>query len=361
MAKRIPVIALVALMALVSYYSMATRRGNGDIFAYIGEIMRMDRACTTDEDFAAFHRDVRLAAKPYCTAEQWQDLTAANPGRVASSSPDTGPKLLQKYWGRRKRGPRVIYRWLCYALWRCGIPLGMVCYVVSGICAGFCLWPIHVIVGGGWRGVATAAVCAVGWRLDMVGHTASPDSMAALVALLVLAYYRRPWCAVLIPISVLVRPDMVIFAGLAVWLIPIPWQWKLATLAVTASLYVGLGHYYNCPPWSEWFYRDIVAPMFQLPKVPVDRATPGVPFDVYALVMKHRYVLLYRSMWSHMFGIVAALAFLRVTRTSWPLLVLPVAYYLLHFAAFPFSFHRFFFWCYVSVTLCLITDRPASS
>jgi len=356
-----PVILLVIIMALVAYHSMATREGNGDIFAYIVEIMRVERTPLTDEDFTAFHRDVHEAAKPYCTNEQWQDLTATTPGRIASSSPEAGPKLLRKVWPTRKRAPRIIYRYMCYGLWKLGVPLGMVCYVVSGVCAGLCLWPIFVIVGGSWLGVAAAAICAVGWRIDMVGNTASPDSMAALVALLVLAYYRRPWCAVLIPIAVLARPDMIIFAGLAIWIVAIPWKWKLGTLSVTVALYMGLGHLYNCPPWSEWFWRDIVAPMLKLQRTPIDQPTPVLTYEIYSLIMSHRYVLLYRGLWSHMFWVVTALAALRVNRRSWPLLVMPVAYYLIHFAAFPFSFHRFFIWCYVSVTLCLITDRPASS
>ena len=349
-------IALVALMATVAWYSIHTRRANGDVLAYTCEIMRVERNPQTEPEFQDFHRDLYAEVHRYCTEAQWRDLTESSLRRRRGSSPQTGPPLLQQRWHKRKVAPRLAYRYTCYVLWKLGVPLGLVCYVVSGICAGLCLWPVYVIVDGKWPGVALAAICALGWRLDLIGCTASPDSMAAMAALLVLAYYRRPWCAVLIPATVLIRPDMVIFAGIAVWVLAIPGWWKLATVAVTMTLYVTVAGLYHCPPWSEWFYRDVVTPFFGLTAIPFDQSTPGVRFETYAAIMLHRYPLLYRGLFPHMFWVIAALACFRVTRQSWPLLVLPVAYYLIHFAAFPFAFHRFFAWCYVAVTLCL--TRP---
>jgi len=46
--KRLPAILLVITMVLVACHSMATREGNGDIFAYIVEIVSVTLCLITD-------------------------------------------------------------------------------------------------------------------------------------------------------------------------------------------------------------------------------------------------------------------------------------------------------------------------
>ena len=344
-------ISVVLLGITLGWYCAETPYINADIVAYTMSVFGIE-----NQDPNYLHREGYAEVRKVATDEQWNYIVAANDKRKISASAEYGPKLVGEW--RSKFMPRLAYIMPAYVLWKCGMNAALATCFVSAVCMGFCVWPMWILAGKGWRGLLGVAAIIFFWNMAYVGQKSTPGSMACLLCLwsLVLALRRSKWLLVLVVLAPLVRPDLIIFSGLILWWAGGKPEWKVAAGMLALLIAFGVSHLFGTPPWSASYYNYACVPALGLPFAFMQRDAPAVTWDMYWLALYARSPLLWMVHHTIMYWLITILALLIAKRDRLLLLGVPMAYFIIHFMVFPFIVPRFFIWVYISGALVLLRE-----
>jgi len=348
-------VALGLITSVVVWLGLSGLRGNGDMVAYLAEVLYIDQPSPRIEDFAEIHATIWAACRDVLTDRQYRELSEGTKARAIRSWPETGPKLLWEDYYQRHFAGRIAYNYANWLAWKAGVPLGLAPYTTSAVCAGLCLLPIAVLAGGGWWGIAVAVVCCLAWRPDLViGNTASPDAMASLLALCAVAWRDRWWSMVFLFLAPLARPDMTLFSVSMAWFLRVPVPVRIITSLWSAGIYVAVQRVFPAPTWTEWFWTAML-PSFGMAAPRGE--LPAIDWIWYGELLWRRLPVLWHdgSLRMAMGLAVAALVLHRPHRLL--LLGLPLVYIVGHFVLYPVAFERFFPWCYILVTCAVLGTK----
>lgn len=348
---------LILMAAGLAGLGVTGRRGNGDMVNYIAEVLYLGRPTPRMEEFPVIHAQIWQACRDVLTEAQYRELAEGTRGRQVRSHPQTGPTVLWNDYYQRHFANRVLYNYANRALWQCGVPLGMAPYVTSAVCAGLCVIPVYVLIGGGWWGIAGTLLCCVAWRAELIlANTATPDAMAALLALSAVAWRRHWWSMGFLVLAPVARPDMVLFSVTMAWFIRVPVPVRIITCLWSAGVYLAVQRVCPSPTWTEWLWTAMMPTLGV--RLPEDlQELPAVDWTAYGRFLWHRLPVLWYDGSFRVALALASAAILLRRRDKLLLLGLPAAYVAGHFILYPVAFERFFLWCYLLVSCAVL--RPS--
>lgn len=349
-------LALGLIGLSLTSYCLITPIINGDIIAYSVLVLSLENT-----NPVYLHQTAYESTKEIASNSQWKDIIAGSEKRKISYSVQWGPRLVAEW--RCKFLPRIAYRLACYLPYRVGVNVAYSTIIISALCIGLSVWPIWRLCGSSMFALLCVVVSIWVWRMDIVGRTSSPDSMACLVALwaLCLAVEQRPIpLAILCIVMPLVRPDMILLSILLAVILPASWHYKVSTAILSAIVYYSLGAFSHSPGWSVWFYRDLVVPTFRLPYCWWIRDAKPVTWDMYSTVIRVRWPLIFLGQYARQAWAVGLFASIG-GKKKFMLVIIPSIYFALHFLLFPFVFLRFFVWVYIALGVSVCRNILPSS
>lgn len=348
-------VALGLIASAVVWLGLSGLRGNGDMVNYIAEVLYIDEPSPRIEDFAGIHAQVWQACRDVLTDRQYIELSEGTKARAIRSWSETGPGLLWEDYYRRPFAGRVAYNYVNWLAWKAGVPLGLAPYATSAVCAGLCILPISILAGGGWWGMAVSLVCCLAWRPDLIlANTATPDAMAAILALSAVAWRDRWWSIAFLFLAPLARPDMILFSVPMAWFLRVPIPVRIVACLWSVGIYVAIQRLCPTPTWTEWFWTAML-PSFGI--VTPEGELPAVDWVRYGELLWHRLPVLWHDVSCRMAMGLAFAALVLPRPHKLLLLGLPAVYIAGHFVLYPVAFERFFVWCHVLVTCSVLGRR----
>ena len=228
---------------------------NWDMIGYVASAVRFEVA-----DPSEVQRRVYGELKASVPADVYGRLTGGHERQLRATDPESFRQHLPFYQ------IRVLYGAAIYATAKCGVNPFFASHLVSAVCACLAVWVVAFLFRPAEHPeyqVFVPFVCLM-FGLSSLARYSTPDAMGLLVvsACYLLLLRRNALLLVLLPLSILVRTDLVILAFLFYVYLFAQKRFDRRALAASAlatlALYVGVNRLYGNPGWETVFYYTLV-------------------------------------------------------------------------------------------------------
>lgn len=209
MRTRLLIACYVAFSALMLYLASTRPIYNWDMIGYAAVVESMDT-----DDAAVVHQRVFDSLRRYAPPPEFEELVDRNDyRRTVYRDPESLRQHIPFY------RTKLAYVGAVYLLTRAGVGVLRAMHLVSAVCAVCGLWLLFFAFRRrvDWLGAALVPVIGLALGALEVARLATPDAMGfAALALFALLFLERPRALlVVVPLFVLVRPDLVLLLAVA--------------------------------------------------------------------------------------------------------------------------------------------------
>ena len=348
MKKQYAVISCIVSGAILFYAAMEKPRSNWDLIAYMAVVANYE---ISEPD--VLHRYVYEQLEQGVSLESYSELVAGGFRNSASQNPVVLMQQLPFY------KVRVLYCSCIYLLSEIGIGTIGAIHLISAFSTTLGLMVLCLTFKPYLNGTLLFMLPVCGLLLGAydTARYSSPDGMAFLfLSLSVCALMNRHWAIfILLPLSVLVRTDLLVFAIIVLFYIYLSEcdkkVYAIISAISTIVVYIALNRYSGNYGWS----RLICETFINRTNFPAD-STAELTFSKYMTVLfRNTHQFLDKQFLTYL-GLVIVVIYLYFRKYSFKLFLkitepgnIPLAvtmisfvYIAVHFVFFPAIWHRFF-------------------
>lgn len=368
--NKLSVLTHLMLTALLVLYSAFEPTHNFDVVHYVGCVNYYEI-----QDPTALHE------------KNWQDLEAAIPAKRMAEITDN------PYESTVRRDPKsfrqqlplfqikVLYTSLVWLMTKLGVQIAYATHMLSALAVALGAWVFFFTFRRHIHPVLLFLLPVMGLAIGMldVATMSSPDGLAFLFVALIMAALQRDskWLWLLLPFSVWVRSDLVVYVGMLAVLLALRGNKSRlglgAVLVLAVVLYKGVNIYFGNYPYLRILQfsfiehltypaeTDVVISLKDYLKTLIKETgliAEQKSFHFYTSFLGISLLLLYRR---------GELAFWKIVRHRQilvPVALLTPLYFAAHMLMYPRAWSRFFLGQYcigVILTLVLLTKVLAAS
>jgi hypothetical protein len=323
-------------------------RYNADMVAYIA-CARSFEIGDESELHSSVFRELKEAVDP----ATFERLTKGTPNRIRMTTDATAFREQLAFFKIRP-----VYNLCIHALSKAGVSIVKASHLVSGLAVFLGIWLLFLIGRPrlGYLFMYLVPPLGLAFGLLDIASLSTPDGLAFLaVVLSVYLFLKRHWLLLaLLPACVAVRTDLMIFSSMfAAYLLIFGTHrrlWTAASLASSAFLYVFINRYFGNPGWAVTFYYTLIERVSH----PITAGVELTAADYANALLRGTLSLAGDKPFVVYFCVAVASLSLMVKAqakkgTGWlfekdisVLVMLPLLYFVIHFAFFPDIDNRYF-------------------
>ena len=240
---------------LFTFYFLPRPTMNWDVIAYVASAKAI-----TEDDPVRLHRDVYERLNQSVPEKTYHLLTTGKIGSVAVKDPESLWQHLPFYQ------IRVIYTGTIFLLDQMGINPFFASHLISVLSIILAIWLLAYLWPNSkdWKYIILIPIIAGAANFPGLARLSTPDALAALTVILLfwLLYRKKIIILAVIPLSILVRTDLIILAFLfyayLFWHRDLKFK-KLAISAIfTVIIYLSANAYFGNYGWCKLFHYSFI-------------------------------------------------------------------------------------------------------